>query len=219
MRILTILLLGLSLFFFSCSSTKELEKEEMEQLLDKATEEFATETELEEEERLESGTELDFDLKIYRNRLSDNYAMLQNTVPESFRSVQNQEERRNRNHGFRVQILSTPDVQKADSVQRQFIMWIDTLDVDYMPETYVSFRQPNYRVHVGDFLNRSDAILFSQFVRQAYPHAWVVHDRINPEYIPKDEEEIDSATVPEFEIQELPEDVDETEDPDNKVNE
>ncbi len=157
----------------SCATTQELEHDEIEELLDYATEEMLRE--------YEKG--LTFDLSAYRNSLMDNYALLQNEVPASFRDVRNREERRNTNSGFRVQIHSTPSIEVADSIQREFIIWIDTLDVAPNTETYVTFRQPNYRVHVGDFLNRNEAIEFSHFVRQRFPNAWVVHDRINPEMI------------------------------------
>lgn len=163
----------LILLISSCATTHELEQDEIDEFLDYATEEMLMES--------EAGP--DFDFGMYRNRLTDNYAVLQNSIPKAFQDVRNREERRNTNSGFRVQILSTPNIEVADSVQREFIIWIDSHDLDLNAETYVTFRQPNYRVHVGDFLDRNEAIRFSQVVRQRFPNAWVVHDRINPDML------------------------------------
>jgi len=50
------------------------------------------------------------------------------------------------------------------------------------------FRQPYYRVRVGNFKIRENAIEFSRILKNRYPDAWVVHDRIDPENISKKED-------------------------------
>ncbi len=88
--------------------------------------------------------------------------------------------------GYRVQLLSTRDVQTADDMRSQFILWSDSTFTSYLPETYLHFRQPYYRLHVGDFTNRSDAIRLARYLKRRYPDAWVVHDVIVPEQVPAD---------------------------------
>lgn len=88
--------------------------------------------------------------------------------------------------GYRVQLLSTRDVGLADSLRSRFIVWSDTTFNSYRPEAYLHFRQPYYRLHVGDFTQRTDAIRLARYLKRRYPDAWVVHDRILPERVPAD---------------------------------
>ncbi len=88
--------------------------------------------------------------------------------------------------GFRIQILSTLDVSEADTTLFEFEVWADSTLADYNPRGYVHFRQPYYRVRVGDFHNRERANELASLLKVRYPNAWVVHDRVNPERVPAD---------------------------------
>ena len=59
-----------------------------------------------------------------------------------------------------------------------------------MPETYVFFKTPYYRVHVGDFHDRSRAYRFSNVVKRAFRGAWVVYDEVQPGRVLPDTTEI-----------------------------
>ena len=92
--------------------------------------------------------------------------------------------------GFRVQLLSTRSVVEADSTKDNFRAWADEYIEGYSPEAYVTFHQPYYKVRVGDFRDQQKANNFSRMVKDEYPGAWVVHDRIEPEFLPTDTTEI-----------------------------
>tara|TARA_R100001143_G_scaffold63591_1_gene73024 strand:+ start:45751 stop:46326 length:576 start_codon:yes stop_codon:yes gene_type:complete len=169
-----VLLLFLFIVINSCSTTKsvtdtpegdffDLDNEEIEEIL---------RNELSEEEYL-----------LFENRsyLSDRFSTLEHDMPETYLKEVNQEERViDESEGFRIQILSTRNVAQADSVRDNFRRWSSQLTDEESVHTYIFFRQPYYRVRVGDFRNRSKAIEFSQLVKSYYPEAWVVHDRIEP---------------------------------------
>lgn len=50
------------------------------------------------------------------------------------------------------------------------------------PETnaYLSFREPYYRVRVGDFRTRLEAEGFMKTIQSEYPNAFAASDKINP---------------------------------------
>lgn len=45
-------------------------------------------------------------------------------------------------------------------------------------KAYVSFKQPNYRIRVGNFRTKSEAIGLQKKIMADYPNAFVVKDRI-----------------------------------------
>lgn len=122
-----------------------------------------------------------------RSSLGDLYVTQQNDIPEVF--LQEQDGNRQQADpyaGYRIQILSTRDLAMADSVAGKFRVWADSTISGYNAESYTIFRQPFYKVHVGDFQNRELAGEFSSVVQRQWPDAWVVPDRIEPERIPAD---------------------------------
>lgn len=44
---------------------------------------------------------------------------------------------------------------------------------------YLTFREPYYRVRVGDFRRKIEALGFLQKIKRDYPNAWVIKDMIN----------------------------------------
>ena len=126
-------------------------------------------------------------LETSRSKLSDSYSTRSHDMPEAFlEEIEFKEKEKDIYAGYRVQILSTRDITLADSVQSNFRVWADTTFSDYVPRSYIFFHQPYYRVHVGDFSDRSRAIELSRYLKRRYPDAWVVHDRIEPEQVPAD---------------------------------
>ncbi|MGE5383787.1 MAG: SPOR domain-containing protein [Omnitrophica WOR_2 bacterium] len=79
--------------------------------------------------------------------------------------------------GWRIQIFfdsGANSKRKASDVLRQFN--------ERYPETdaYLSFKEPYYRVRVGDFRSRLEAEGFLRKVQNEYPNAFATNDYINP---------------------------------------
>lgn len=156
----------------SCKSTEETTREQDEPIVTEET----------------SDSEAIALLDNTRSRLSDVYLTQKQDIPEIYLQADSAKEEVNRNpyDGFRIQILSTRKVEHADSVANSFRIWADTTIAGYSADAYVSFRQPYYKVHIGDFQQREQANQFSRLIKPQYPDAWVVHDRIEPDDIPAD---------------------------------
>lgn len=122
-----------------------------------------------------------------RSQLKDVYTTQHHDMPSAFLKEQADDtDTSNPYTGYRVQIISTRNVELADSVKIDFSVWADSTIKGYTAQSYVFFNQPYYKVHVGDFQERNRANHFSQLVKNKYPEAWVVHDRIKPEHTPVD---------------------------------
>lgn len=137
-------------------------------------------------------TDSDF-FATHRTHLSDSYAYRDNEIPEGFTRIRNEQEpERNLYEGYRIQIYSGENVDKADTAAANFRAWADTAISGYQPDAYVFFKAPYYRVHVGDFHNRIKAIQFSNIVKRQFKGAWVVYDRVDPEKVPADTTSIEA---------------------------
>lgn len=160
------------LLVIGCSSTEEA--------INGAIEEYS-------ESYLDEAMPENLSLKMLRTQLSDVYTSRKNEVPEGFARIKIEKEvERNLYEGYRVQIYSGQSIADADTSAAQFRAWSDTTIVGYQAATYVSFRTPYYKVHVGDFHDRNKAISFSQIVKQKFQDAWVVYDRVEPSNVPAD---------------------------------
>jgi hypothetical protein len=160
----------------------------------KTVEEISTDDGLDSAERDtaaisdEGLNDLQMILAQHRSKLSDVHTSQKHDMPEAFLKTSSSDESINTNpyDGYRVQILSTRDVDLADSVANKFRMWSDTTITGYNAQAHVSYRQPFFKVHIGDFQERDRANSFSKLIKQRYPDAWVVHDRIEPSNVPAD---------------------------------
>jgi len=75
--------------------------------------------------------------------------------------------------GYRVQVLATRYIERADSLA---IIMKNTIN----DSVYVDFEAPNYKVRVGDFIDRASAESLQQdLVQMGYNSAWVLRTRIN----------------------------------------
>ncbi len=123
-------------------------------------------------------------LNATRSELDDVFAG-QNEIPQYFlRSPAPERDIGDPNSGYRVQIISTRDVSVADSVAKNFSSWAKRSIIGYLPQAYVSFNQPYYKVQVGNFQFYDRASEFTRLLKEKFPGAWVVHDRIEPEEVP-----------------------------------
>ncbi len=76
--------------------------------------------------------------------------------------------------GFRVQIFATQDRNKAESIK------ID-LELAIAESVYIIFEAPNYKVRIGNFLDRDSAEkLRQELVKKNFPSSWIVRTRIQP---------------------------------------
>ena len=76
--------------------------------------------------------------------------------------------------GFRVQVLATRTRENADRLR-------DELSVEYGNNIYIVFEAPNYKVRIGNFIDRRKAeVLRQSLVNKGYPSAWIIRTRIDP---------------------------------------
>ena len=78
--------------------------------------------------------------------------------------------------GYRVQVFfdaGNNSLNRATNVAEQFQLLFpgDT--------AYISFSEPYYKVRVGDFRTRLDAVGYLQQIITDYPNAFVIRDKIN----------------------------------------
>jgi len=75
--------------------------------------------------------------------------------------------------GYRVQVLATRYFERADSFA---IVMKNTVS----ESVYVDFETPNYKVRIGDFIERESAESLQQdLVQMGYNSAWILRSRIN----------------------------------------
>ena len=75
-------------------------------------------------------------------------------------------------NGFRIQIYVGNDRKAADDAK---IFTYQTYP-EIFP--YLSFQQPIYKVKIGDFLNRMDAEKYFTDIKDLYPSAMILPDRV-----------------------------------------
>ena len=75
--------------------------------------------------------------------------------------------------GFRVQVLATRYFERAESLA---VIMKNTVS----DSVYVDFEAPNYKVRIGDFIDRDSAeSLQQELVQMGYNSAWILRARIN----------------------------------------
>jgi len=75
-------------------------------------------------------------------------------------------------NGFRIQIYVGNDRKSADDAK--------IYTYQKYPEIfpYLSYQQPIYKVKIGDFLNRMDAERYYSDIKELYPSAMILPDRV-----------------------------------------
>lgn len=175
MKHIVLLLFSFLLVLSACSTTETASEPDPDRPLFELDDEEAEEimrSELDEFERL---------LYDSRSRLTDQFASIKQKIPETFlKEIVEEETKVDEYAGYRIQILHTRDVAEADSTIDDFRVWASGQFEDTEINAYVHFRQPYYRVRAGNFRDRSAANYFARLLKDRYPDAWVVHDRIDP---------------------------------------
>jgi hypothetical protein len=76
--------------------------------------------------------------------------------------------------GFRIQLFATRDRFNAEKFK------IDLGNI-YDKKIYVIFEAPNYKVRIGNFIDRNRAEkVRSEFSKKGYPSAWIIRAKIEP---------------------------------------
>ena len=92
-------------------------------------------------------------------------------------------------NGYRIQIfmeIGNEAIQHAESVKKDFMQQFPEIPI------YLTYEQPNYRLRVGDFRNRVEALKYLKRIKPSFNLAFVTADIINPPTkmeIPEMEEE------------------------------
>lgn len=115
---------------------------------------------------------------------------VEHDVPASLLDGKVEEQPVNRTgSGFRIQIYSSQDKRAADRRAEQAVAWwraqqragqLSEVYPDEMspPPVYQDFRQPYYRVRVGNFRSSAEAQGTLRLVEQRFPNAFLVPDRV-----------------------------------------
>lgn len=74
--------------------------------------------------------------------------------------------------GFRVQIHFGGEREKAKEVKSKFLSQYNQV------QAYESYQSPNFRVRVGDFRTRLEAISFQKKIQNSFPASYIVQDMI-----------------------------------------
>ena len=127
------------------------------------------------------------DLQRFRNSLAEPYLNSQNKIASVFELTDEDLEFVDSSSGFRIQLISTDNIDEADKISMDYYDWAvnKNLPFERIPESYVLFRQPYYRVRVGDFMNRNRAIEYLNILRPHFQGAWIVIDTIEPDRVPQ----------------------------------
>ena len=76
--------------------------------------------------------------------------------------------------GFRVQVLATGSQENADRLRYE-------LAIEYGKDIYIVFDAPNYKVRIGNFIDRRLAEkLRLELINNGYPSSWIIRTRIEP---------------------------------------
>jgi len=80
--------------------------------------------------------------------------------------------------GYRIQIYK----ESGNTALDEALAIRDKFEKKYNLPAYITFNEPYYRVRVGDFRTRLEAIRFLEKIKRTYPLAWDIKDDIQ---IPK----------------------------------
>ena len=88
-------------------------------------------------------------------------------------------------HGYRLQVLSTRSRDDAFKLKSELLQMFPSQG------TYVLYQSPYFKVRIGNFRQRGEALSFKSMLSRSYPqNAYIVEDVI--EYTPKEEDDTTS---------------------------
>jgi hypothetical protein len=115
------------------------------------------------------------DHKIVKD-IQPNWPVIINNVLDdstSFKFLPSLDSVKSESEGYRVQVLATRYFERADSLA---VIMKNTVS----DSVYVDFEAPNYKVRIGDFIDRDSAeSLQQELMQMGYNSAWILRTRIN----------------------------------------
>ncbi len=78
--------------------------------------------------------------------------------------------------GYRVEIFFSPD---ADALDKALKEKVEFLSVYPDIPVHIKYDAPNFRLRVGDFRTKNEALKLYKKIKNAYPVAFIVADKIN----------------------------------------
>lgn len=95
--------------------------------------------------------------------------------------------RRNGTEGFRLEIFFSSESkarEQAVRIRNEFNLIFPDIP------SYMLFQTPNFKVRIGDFRNKSEALKTKAYIASKYPNAFIVKDMIRfPELFTESEEQ------------------------------
>jgi hypothetical protein len=77
-------------------------------------------------------------------------------------------------YGYRVQIYSGSNRSAAFKAQDKFNQEFPDM------RTYIAYREPNFKVHAGDFRTRIEAERIKEQMKAWFPAMFIISEKINP---------------------------------------
>lgn len=77
--------------------------------------------------------------------------------------------------GYRVQIYSESGANSKNSA----VNIINNFQKKYSVKSYLSYKQPYYRVRVGDCSNMIEASKLKNLIEKDYPNSFIIKDEVN----------------------------------------
>lgn len=126
----------------------------------------------------------DFDAAPYADQVPEQVGELVHDVPENLMGGRAEQGIVQRVQGFRVQIFNSIDRAQAIQQEEAAKAWWRSLPSEQRPAQlwpealpiYTVYRQPYYRIRVGDFATRPEAERALNFVKRHYPDAFIAPD-------------------------------------------
>lgn len=81
--------------------------------------------------------------------------------------------------GYRIQINFGQDRNEANKIRGDFSQKYPGIP------TYMSYQQPYFKVNVGDFRTKLEAVKNLNIVKKTYPGAFIIKDKINSPPLPQ----------------------------------
>ena len=121
------------------------------------------------------------DYSTVRAKANDPLPSVVNPYPAEYKTTRTGSSARTSRQGYRVQLLSTQVRMEAEVMLENYTIWLASQRFSHPPKGYVQFKAPFFRVHIGDFYERNDALQLVKRLKNQFPDAWVVADTIDPE--------------------------------------
>lgn len=116
---------------------------------------------------------------------------VEHDVPANLMEGKVEEQTGGSRQGYRIQVFSSQDKRDADRLVEDVVAWwreeVRNGDLTAVypgnpspPPVYLDFRQPYYRIRIGDFSTRSEAQAVLRLVGARFAGAFIAPDTVTP---------------------------------------